>query len=81
MENVHLVGAIPVKCSVSSQIVLKSTCSHFGQLLIDLVNSYSFGQFILTVRSIRTHFGQLVLMVFGQFVLILGTSILGYMHW
>ena len=41
--------------SYSSQLVLKSARSHFGQFgLIDLVNSYSFGQFILTVRSIRT---------------------------
>ena len=42
--------------SYSSQLVLKSTRSPFGQfVLIDLVNSYSFGQFVLTVWTIRTH--------------------------
>ena len=53
--------AIPLlhKCEISvpSQFVLKSTRTHFGQFVLkSLVNSYSFGQFVL---------------MSGQFVLIL----------
>ena len=68
--------------SYSSQLVLKSIHSHFGQfVLIDLVKSYSFGQIVFIVWSL---FGQFVLIlvnssslwstrshIFGQFVLIL----------
>ena len=58
--------------SYSSQFVLKSARSHFGLfVLIDLVNSYSFGLFVLIVRSVCTHFGQPVLMFFGRFVFVL----------
>ena len=71
--------------SYSSQLVLKSTRTHFGQfLLIDLVTSYSFGQFVLIVWSIRTHFDQFVLTLvnsFSHFWSIrshFGISILGY---
>ena len=48
---------------IPSQLVLKSTRSHFGQfVLIEMVNSCSlFG-------PIRTHFGQFVL-ILGQLVL------------
>ena len=46
--------------SYPSQFVLKSICTHFGQLVLkSLVNSYSFGQFVL---------------MSGQFVLILVNS-------
>ena len=46
--------------SYSSQFVLKSIRKHFGQFVLKLlVNSYSFGQFVL---------------MFGQFVLILVNS-------
>ena len=46
--------------SYSSQFVLKSICTHFGQFVLKiLVNSYSFGQFVL---------------MSGQFVLILVNS-------
>ena len=66
---------------VPSQLVLKSTCSHFGPfVLIDVVISYSlFGQFVLVLInspsfwSTRTH-------IFGHFVVILGPFFWGCMR-
>ena len=56
-----------------SQLALMSTRSHFGQfVLIDVVNSYSFGQFVLIVCSIYTHsFWLIRAHNFGQSVLTL----------
>ena len=44
--------------AVSGQFVLKSIRTHFGQFVLKiLVNSHSFGQFVLMSWSVRTHFG------------------------
>ena len=56
------------------QFVLKSIRTHFGQFVLKmLVNSYSFGQFVLIwsirthVWSVRTHFGQFVLILVNSY--------------
>ena len=42
--------------------------THFGLFVLKiLVNSYSFGQFVLKSWSIRTHFGQFVLILVNSY--------------
>ena len=70
---------------VPSQFVLKSTRTQVNSFSFWSIRTHRLGQFVLiwSIRThclvnsysfwlIRPHFGQLVLMFFGQFVLILG---------
>ena len=67
MRAMSLHIGFPVN-SYSSQFVLKSIRTHFGQFVLKiLVNSYSFGQFVLMSWSIRTHFGQFVLILVNSY--------------